>query len=71
MHFNHFLTLHMAAKEQVNFIPWLCQCLNSLGLDGEVYGEYIASSLQSLRDCAGEERMESVMELWYAKFQTA
>ena len=53
----------MAAKEQLNFTAWLCQYLNSLGLDGEVYGEYIASSLQSLRDCAEDERMESVMEL--------
>ena len=51
----------MAAKTE--FTPWLCEYLNTIGLDGDVYGEYIASSLQSLRESTEDERMEAVMEL--------
>ncbi len=52
----------MAAKNKTEFTPWLCVYLDSIGLDGDVYGEYIASSLQTLKESSEEERMEIVME---------
>ena len=50
----------MASKDE--FTGWLCEYLNGLGLDGDIYGEYIASSLQELKEATEEERMEAVHE---------
>ena len=53
----------MAAKNETGFSSWLREYLNNLGLDGEVYGDYIASSLLALRDSSEEEKIEAVGEL--------
>ena len=55
-----FLTLQMAAK--TGFTPWLSEYLDTIGMDGDVYGEYIASCLHGLKESTEEERMEAVME---------
>ena len=50
------------ANKDGGFTAWLCEYLNDLGLDGDVYGDYIASSLQELKEATEEERMEAVYE---------
>lgn len=49
-------------SKSTSFASWLCEYLNSIGLDGDVYGGYIASSLQDLKESTEEERLEAIKE---------
>ena len=53
------------ATKQDDFTSWLIGYLNSLGLDGDVYGEYIASTLESLETSDLDELIETVKDLVY------
>lgn len=48
--------------ESSDFNTWLCGLLDKLGLDGDVYGEYIAGTLRDMADATSEEKMESLQE---------
>ena len=48
--------------EASDFNTWLGGFLDALDLDGDVYGEYIAGTLQDMADATREEKMEALQE---------
>lgn len=51
------------AEGSTCFKDWLYADLKSLGLDEEVYGDYIIGTLDVLKENSIEEKVEAVMEL--------
>lgn len=51
------------AEGSTCFKDWLYADLNSLGLDEEIYGDYIVGSLDVLKENSIEEKVDAVMEL--------
>lgn len=45
------------------FKTWLLDLLNGLGLDGEVYGEYILGTLESSGDSEPEDVTDAIRDL--------
>ena len=45
------------------FSGWLSSRLNEEGLDGDVFGDYIASTLDDMADSSSDEKMASLSEL--------
>ena len=48
--------------EASDFNTWLGRLLDALGLDGDVYGEYIAGTLRDMADASREEKTEALKE---------
>lgn len=51
------------AEGSPGFKTWLLDLLDSLGLDGEVYGEYILGTLESSNESEPEDVREAISEL--------
>lgn len=45
------------------FETYLSECLNTAGLDGDVYGEYISGTLGTLESSSVDEVEESLLEI--------
>ena len=46
-----------------SFAMWLTELLNSKSIDGDVFGEYISGSLDSMEDASQEEIRETLIEI--------
>ena len=46
-----------------NFDSWLKQLLDSHGVDGEVFGEYISGTLSTIEDPTGDEITENLSDI--------
>ena len=46
-----------------SFASWLTELLNSKSIDGDVFGEYISGSLDSMEDASQEEIRETLVEI--------
>ena len=51
----------MAAS--LEFSAWLRSRLDEVGLDGDVYAEYISGTLDDMVDATNEEQLESLQDL--------
>ncbi|XP_064382812.1 coiled-coil domain-containing protein 43-like [Halichondria panicea] len=46
-----------------SFTAWLTELLNNNSVDGDVFGEYISGSLDTIEGCNGEEVMETLTDI--------
>lgn len=46
-----------------DFNTWLRVCLDEVGLDGDVFADYISGTLQDMTDTSRNEKMESLRDL--------
>lgn len=46
-----------------SFEPWLKQLLDSHGVDGEVFGEYISGTLGTMEDSTADEISENLQDI--------
>ena len=53
----------MASSERSPFDKWLSGVLEGVGVDGEVYGEYISGSLAAMDGSPPEEIQETVQDI--------
>ena len=51
----------MAAS--LEFSAWLRRRLDEVGLDGDVYAEYISGTLDDMVDATNEEQLESLHDI--------
>ena len=49
--------------DSLDFSAWLRRRLDEVGLDGDVYAEYITGTLGDMVDTTNEEKLESLQEL--------
>ncbi len=45
-----------------SFVVWLTELLNSHNVDGDVFGEYISGSLDTMESCSEEELRETLVD---------
>lgn len=53
----------MAGKDSVDMELWLSELLNSVGVDGEVYGEYISGTLATMEESSQSEMEEALVDI--------
>ena len=46
-----------------SFSSWLTELLNSKSIDGDVFGEYISGSLDSMEDSSQEKIRETLIDI--------
>ena len=51
------------AEMEETFDSWLKQLLDSHGVDGEVFGEYISGTLSTIEDPTGDEITENLSDI--------
>ena len=59
---NHTI-MDSGAEMEETFDSWLKQLLDSHGVDGEVFGEYISGTLSTIEDPTGDEITENLSDI--------
>ena len=53
----------MASKDTMDLELWLSELLNSVGVDGEVYGGYISGTLSTMEGSSQSEMEETLVDI--------
>ena len=53
----------MASKDTMDLELWLSELLNSVGVDGEVYGGYISGTLATMEGSSQSEMEEALVDI--------